>query len=135
MKIHCRTLFDCTHTGVTGSFRPSNLPFQDQANQNIDSAKAWERSRNQQRNYETLMQLFGLRTQPMNVSVPQQIDGAWEFTFESESDGVFASGQDDLAALRSDCEGVPMTLGLSETVSTVPKLTTQGSQQNIWFSL
>lgn len=136
MKIHCRTLFDCTRTGVTGTFRPGQVPFQDQAQQHIESQRDWERSRNQQRNYETLLQLFGLRTQPMDVSRPQQIGGAWEFTFETESDAVFAiSGQDDLAALRSDCEGVPMTLGLGEKVSTVPRLTTQGPQQNIWFTL
>lgn len=136
MKIQCRTLFDCTYTGITGSFRPAQLPFTDQANQPVRDQEDWQRSRNQQRNYETLLQIFGLRTQPMNVSRPCCVDGAWEFTFESESEGVFAlNGQDELAGLRADCEGVPMTVNLGEVTHTVSVLCTQGPQQNIWFSL
>lgn len=136
MKIHCRTLFDCTFTGVTGNFRSGQLPFTDHANQTVSSQQDWNRSRNQQRNYETLLQIFGLRTQPMSISRPEIKDHMWCFSFETESDAVFAlEGQDQLAALRSDCQGVPMTLNLGETKATVSILCTQGPDQNIWFEL
>jgi hypothetical protein len=136
MKINCRTLFDCTYTGVTGSYRPAQLPFTDRAGQSITNQAQWERSINQQRNYETLLQIFGLRTQPMNVTEPHCVDNVWHFSFESETEAVFLlPGQDDLAALRADCEGVPMTLNLDEKIHTVSRLCTQGPQQNIWFSL
>lgn len=136
MKIHCRTLFDCTYTGVTGSFKPSHIPFRDQANQPVDSVQDWNRSRNQQRNYETLLQIFGLRTQPMEITQPQCQDGVWYFSFETESDDVYTvAGQHQLAALISDCQGVPMTLNLNESHSTVSVLCTQGPDQNIWFEL
>lgn len=136
MKIYCRTLFDCTLTGVTGNFRADQLPFVDLANQEVNSHKDWNRSRNQQRNYETLLQIFGLRTQPMSISRPEVLDGVWHFSFETESDDVYAvAGQHQLSALISDCQGVPMTLNLSESHSTVSVLHTQGPDQNIWFEL
>jgi hypothetical protein len=135
MKILCRTLFDCSCTGVTGNFRPGELPFQDRAAQTVQSQLDWNRSRNQQRNYETLLQIFGLRTQPQNITVPVKIDGAWQFEFESESEGVFDvyGDADPLAGLKLDCDGVPMVVSLGEVLGTGPTICTQGPQQNIWF--
>jgi hypothetical protein len=136
MKIQCRTLFDCTYTGVTGTFRPSEIPYTDRAGQLVDSQIDWHRSRNQQRNYETLLQIFGLRTQPQEITPPICTNGVWQFEFEIESEGVFDvhESTDSLAGLKLDCEGVPMMLNLTETQTTSPVLTTQGLQQNIWFS-
>ena len=136
MKIQCRTLFDCTRTGVTGAFRPSEIPYRDRAGQPVDNHEHWHRSRNQQRNYETLLQIFGLRTQPQEISQPQLINGLWQFSFVSESEGVFDmhNNPDPLAGLLVDCEGVPMVTGLGEPSEIASVLTTQGDQQNIWFS-
>jgi hypothetical protein len=136
MKIQCRTLFDCTRTGVTGAFRASEIPYQDRADQLVDNQLTWHRSRNQQRNYETLLQIFGLRTQPQEITQPALIDGMWQFSFVSESEGVFDmhNNPDPLAGLLVDCEGVPMVTGLGESPGIATVLTTQGSQQNIWFT-
>ena len=136
MKIQCRTLFDCTRTGVTGAFRPSEIPYQDRAGQPVHNHENWHRSRNQQRNYETLLQIFGLRTQPQEITQPARIDGMWQFSFVSESEGVFDmhNNPDPLAGLLVDCEGVPMVAGLGEQPGIVTVLTTQGDQQNIWFT-
>jgi hypothetical protein len=136
MKIQCRTLFDCTRTGVTGAFRASEIPYQDRAGQQVDNQQTWHRSRNQQRNYETLLQIFGLRTQPQEITQPAQIDGLWQFSFVSESEGVFDmhNNPDPLAGLLVDCEGVPMVTGLGESPGIATVLTTQGDQQNIWFT-
>jgi hypothetical protein len=135
MKILCRTLFDCSRTGITGNFRPGELPFQDRAAQEIRSQSDWNRSRNQQRNYETLLQIFSLRTQPQNITTPAKIDNAWQFEFESESEGVFDvyGDADPLAGLKIDCDGVPMVLNLGESADTGPTIQTHGLQQNIWF--
>lgn len=135
MKILCRTLFDCSRTGVTGIFRSAELPFKDRANQDIRSQQDWNRSRNQQRNYETLTQIFGLRTQPLNITVPVKIQDTWQFAFDSESEGVFDvyGNADPLAGLKLDCDGVPMVLNLNEQAGLGPTIRTQGPQQNIWF--
>lgn len=135
MKIQCRTLFDCTRTGVTGTFRASEIPYQDRAGQSVANHMDWTRSRNQQRNYETLLQIFGLRTQPQEISQPECVKGVWQFSFVSENEGVFGvhHSSDSLAGLKIDCEGVPMMLNLNETSSLVSVLTTQGPHQNIWF--
>ena len=136
MKIQCRTLFDCTRTGVTGAFRASEIPYQDRAGQPVHNQQDWHRSRNQQRNYETLLQIFGLRTQPQEITQPQLINDMWHFDFVSESEGVFDmyNNPNPLAGLLVDCEGVPMVTGLSEKPGIAPVLITQGDQQNIWFT-
>ena len=135
MKILCRTLFDCSLTGVTGNFRTGLIPFKDRAAQDILNQQDWNRSRNQQRNYETLTQIFGLRTQPQNITRPVRINDAWQFEFESESENVFDvhGDTDPLAGLKLDCDGVPMMLNLSEKMGVDPTIRTRGPQQNIWF--
>lgn len=135
MKILCKTLFDCSRTGVTGTFRSSEIPYVDQVGQPVNSQQHWNRSRNQQRNYETLLQIFGLRTQPQEISNPQCLDGVWQFEFKIETPGVFDvhSNPDTLAGLKLDCDGVPMMLNLTEKFTLAPLLITQGEQQNIWF--
>jgi hypothetical protein len=135
MKIQCRTLFDCNRTGVTGLFRSSEIPYTDRAGQMVHNQTDWNRSRNQQRNYETLLQIFGLRTQPQEITQPVCQNNAWQFSFEIETPGVFeVYGNDDiLAGLKVDCEGVPMMLNLTEQSIAVPVLTTSGEHQNIWF--
>jgi hypothetical protein len=137
MKILCRTLFDCSRTGVTGAFRASEIPFVDRAEQTVDNQQQWNRSRNQQRNYETLLQIFGLRAQPQQISCPVYRSGAWEFNFEIEAEGVFDvyGDPDPLAGLKIDCEGVPMMLKLTEKSINDPMLITHGAQQNIWFEV
>jgi hypothetical protein len=136
MKVLCRTLFDCTHTGVTGHLRPQQLPFTTKTGLIINTPEQWNLSRNQQRNWESLLQIVSLRTQPMNVVPPTKHTDGWHFAFEVESEGVLGSGHgsDNLAGLVGDCEGVPMVTDLEEAEVITATLHAQGTNQNIWFS-
>jgi len=135
MKIVCRTLFDCSYTGVTGHFRPSEIPFVDKCGQKISDQQSWNRSRNQQRNWETLMQIIGLRTQPQNITRPECKDSIWSFEFTAEAEGVYSLSDDPdpIAGLKQDCEGVPMVVSLDEQPGILPTVSVNGSNQNIWF--
>ena len=135
MKVLCRTLFDCTHTGVTGHLRPQQLPFVTKTGLVIDTPDQWNRSRNQQRNWESLLQIISLRTQPMNIVTPSKQKDGWHFAFEVEAEGVLSSefGSSDLAGLVGDCEGVPMITGLDESIAVTATLHATGADQNIWF--
>ena len=135
MKIQARTLFDCSATGVTGSFRIGQIPFEDRAGQTVTDVSSWTRSRNQQRNWETLQQMISLRAQPTITQTPKAKDGAWYFEFEVETPGVYSSNNDldNLDGLINECENIPMVTDLGEAKSLQPCLITQGPDQNLWF--
>jgi hypothetical protein len=135
MQIQCRTLFDITATGVTGHYKPSQIPFNDRAGNTVADQLSWGRSRNQQRNWETVTQLLQLRTQLFDVSTPVKTDAGWTFVFTVEFEGIYQLGQNMFGILENDCNGVPMLTGLSEQHFLDQVLTTSGSQQNIWFDL
>ena len=132
MKIQCQTLFDITATGTTGHVKPSRMPYKDLAGTKITDVESWNRSRNQQRNWETVTQLISLRTQVDNLQNPVKIEDRWQFEFEIENENLFTNGVDSLAVLKADCAGVPMLTGLNESSSTGTVLKTN---TNIWFVL
>lgn len=131
----CRTLFDCSQTGVTGHFRPSEIPFTDKAGRVVTDQTDWNYSRNQQRNWETLIQILSLRTQPQELTTPICDNGIWQFEFVSESEGVFeiTGDPDVLAGLKMDCQNVPMMINLGEQPALSPTISIAGANQNIWF--
>jgi hypothetical protein len=135
MKIICRTFFDCSATGVTGHFRPSQVPFSDRVGREIQDLQSWNYARNQQRNWETLTQLISLRTQPISVASLGHASGIWSFEFEVESGLVYSTSghENDISGLVDECAGVPMITGLLETLTQETVLVTQGTDQNIWF--
>lgn len=135
MKYLCRTLFDCSYTGVTGNYRAGHTPFVDRTGRIIDSVTTWNFARNQQRNWETLLQMISLRAQPVIVKFPQSIQGQWSFEFEVESTGVYSHTTDGTKVdiLMSECHGIPMIINLTETVTLEPSLSVNGPNQNIWF--
>ena len=133
MQIRCRTLFDITPTGTTGHFKSSQVPYNDRAGNKITDLSTWNRSRNQQRNFETILQVLQLRTQLFDLTQPMEDTGYWQFDFSIEFEGVYQLGNDVFGTLKNDCEGVPMLVGLDEEYAINPVLTTDGSQQNIWF--
>lgn len=132
MKIRVHTLFDCSTTGVTGHFQYGKLPFKNQAGNQITNEDEWHRARNQQRNWETILQIISLRAQPVNVSTTTRIDNTWEFEFEVESEGVYSvdGTADNLDSLYIDCAGVPMMTGLDEGPNAGQAL---DPKKNIWF--
>jgi hypothetical protein len=124
IKIECRTLFDITATGVTGHYKSSQHKFKD--------ITAWNRARNQQRNWETLTQILNLRTQIMSNTEPTYDQNLWVFAFESESN-VWNDGTDPVGVLKADSDGVPMLRELNNDPDIEPVLVTHGARQNIWF--
>ena len=132
MKIQCQTLFDITATGTTGHVKPSRMPYRDLTGTKITDVESWNRSRNQQRNWETVTQLISLRTQVDNLQEPVAIQDRWQFEFEVENENLFNNGIDRLAVLKTDCAGVPMIVGLNEAQSLTPLLTIG---TNIWFTI
>jgi len=132
MRIQCQTLFDITATGITGHIKPGRLPFIDRAGTKIVDADQWHRSRNQQRNWETITQLISLRTQVNMLTDPVKIQDRWQFEFEVENQNIFADNGDPLAILKIDCDSVPMLTGLSESATMDTVLTVN---QNIWFTI
>jgi hypothetical protein len=136
MKYICQTLFDITATGVTGHCKSSRMPFQDRAGQTIKNEESWNRSRNQQRNWETLTQILSLRTQLFLLTdpVPDLTGTRWMFEFETESDGIYGSESDPVSILRSDANGVPMLRELNNDPNIENVLITEGDRQNIWFA-
>jgi hypothetical protein len=137
MKYVCQTLFDITATGVTGHCKITRLPFIDGADQLITDQTQWNRSRNQQRNWETLTQILGLRTQLFELTQPvkDRTGTRWMFEFETESAGVFGDVNDPVSVLRDDADGVPMLLDLDNRPDLLPVLRTHGTNQNIWFAV
>jgi hypothetical protein len=139
VTIQCATLFDITETGVRNHTANARLPFQDQAGQDIDTESAWVRSRNQQRNWETLNQIMALRTLPENISSPVRQESeqghTWQFEFDVPDLSAVSEGDAALSLLLQDCEAVPMITGLSESADLEPVLRTRGAAANIWFVL
>jgi hypothetical protein len=136
MKYMCQTSFDITATGVTGHSKSARMPFVDRAGQHITDETSWNRSRNQQRNWETITQILSLRTQLFDLTdpIPDQTGARWMFEFETESEGIYGPVSDPVSILRSDADGVPMLRELNNDPDIENILVTKGARQNIWFA-
>jgi hypothetical protein len=136
MRFACQTLFDITATGTTGHCKTARLPYNDAAGQVIRDQVTWNRSRNQQRNWETLQQILSLRTQIMQITLPlpDQTGTRWMFEFETDTAGAFGPDDDATMILRQDAAGVPMLGELNNEPDLDPFLVTTGPRQNIWFA-
>lgn len=146
-RIKCLTLFDITKTGVLSRHRPP-----DDAD-----IEAWRFQRNTQNNFDTILQAISLRSQPEQISSPQKIDidlnntdyfgflhslnndnttvHAWSFTFEIHHPSVFYDGINELGALYSDCNGVPMLICGTEAIKLPGFLDTSPELRNIYFKI
>ena len=128
------TLVDITNTGVT-----RDLP-------------GLELERNQQRNWETVLQCIGLRAQPMNVqchATPGELlelkdwefgemfngkHKVWAFSFTVEHSEVFAKDGDPLGLLDDAFDEVPIISYLTESARfLLPIFYTSGPIKNIYF--
>lgn len=119
------TLIDVTATGVTRGEYPA---------------------RDQQRNWETVLQVLGLKTQPIIINRPgmwakeelkyfefgdfyEGTHSVWAFQFRGERDDFY-----NLDMLEEDFDQVPVILGLEETARfMLPVFFTQGHLKNIYF--
>ena len=145
-RITCYTLFDITQTGVLNRSRPA----MDQ--DMID----WTFKRNTQANFDTILQVISLRSQPESLSIPkktlikfddfenfgflfQQIENEtypmWEFSFDIQHHSVFNDGISELGALYNDCNGVPMILCGTEWEKLPSFLDSSEELKNIYFTV
>lgn len=139
--IKVTTHFDCTPTG-TKSYRKLQNDYVDSSGRSIKTLDDWNFSRNQQRNWETILQCVSLQTQPLNVLEPQIVtDGQnklWTFSFGIEHKNIFTKDEDQLGLLKEEVHGVPMIIGLAETYSEgflMPYLVAKGEKKNIDFEI
>ena len=135
-QIKCKTLFDITATGVRSNYNSSRIPFTDETGKIISSLDLWQRSRNQQRNWETVNQIISLRTLPYDITDPvKSSDGCWEFEFTIDSIEAVSTSNNVVGALLQDANGVPMILGLDETLTNRHVLCPFAEDTNIWFTV
>ena len=142
-RIACYTLFDITKTGVLNRGRPGV---------DVENVDEWINKRNTQCNFDTILQVISLRSQPDEVSEPKKVDvvidknsnfgsiykdnkkhAVWSFDFEIHHSSVFEDGITDLGALYKDCEGVPMLKSGKESKKLNDQLSIDNSNKNIYF--
>ena len=135
------TYFDCTPTG-TMSYRKLQPNTKNAVGHKINTLDDWNFSRNQQRNWETILQVVSLKTQALDITNPvimtREAKKVWQFSFGIEHEDIYNDGTDKLGLLKQEVHGVPMIIGLNETYSEgflMPYLLATGENQNIMFTL
>ena len=143
-KIACWTLFDITCTGVINRSTPP-----------VDvQVEEWIKQRNTQCNYDTVLQIISLRSQPENVSRSQQVkinkeirqyfgskykfgknSMCWMFEFTIQNAGVFNNGIQELGTLFVDSHDVPMILIGTEHADLWASLNTAPNLKNIHYKI
>lgn len=141
-RIRCHTLFDITQTGVLNRSKP-----------NEPDMNSWLRRRNTQCNFDTILQVISLRSQPEVIRAPSshelpETDSGyfgflyegqkikyWRFDFEVQHTSVFENGIIPFGALYSDCEGVPMILHEEQTTLYSKFLNISPELRNIYFEI
>jgi len=126
------SLVDITPTGVIRNTSPDAI------------------DRDQQRNWETVLQCMGLRTQPQNIQNPvsSMIDiestefgdfykgnqTVWMWQWTVEATGIYDLQNKPLGGLMQDFEQVPIITGLDETARFIlPIFYPYGTIKNIYF--
>ena len=142
-RIRCHTLFDITQTGVLNRSKPTGEDVVD-----------WIERRNTQCNFDTILQVISLRSQPEVCKVPNRIEMSendldkfgflykpnsefnycWHFDFEVQHSSVFENGIKPLGALYKDCEGVPMIV-CENQLDTPAFLDVTEELRNIYFEV
>jgi type II secretory pathway pseudopilin PulG len=138
IKIQCCCLFDITATGVNSHTKPQLYPATTKKGHTVNNEIEFGRARNQQRNFDTLLQLISLRTQIFNVTDPEVCNNcpgftdqkAWCFTFEIEPQWQWAVDGKKFWLLNNDSDGTPMITGLTETATVTPCICSTGNTIN-----
>jgi len=142
-KLRCYTLFDITKSNVTN--KKSVLFGSDEEN------LYWQNRRNTQCNLDTIVQVISLRAQPEDITEPVKQDlsttehefgffynneenlSYWSFEFSVNYKGVFSDGEEDLGALYSDCQSVPMIKSINDIKQLPSFLDVSPELRNIYF--
>lgn len=142
-RICCYTLFDITQTGVLNRSKP-----------NEDDIQEWISKRNTQCNFDTILQVISLRSQPDLIKMPVKFEMeepdlerfgflfekdesmpsyCWKFEFEVHHSSVFENGVMPFGALYKDCEGVPMINCPTQIKGVTSFLDITDELRNIYF--
>ena len=139
-KVECHSLFDITDTGINGHTRNIAFPITDKNGNQIMTSAELNRARNQQRNFDTLLQLIGLRTQIFNIESPTLCNSplfpgqkSWRFGFEIEDNAQWLVDRDEFWVLKQDSDSTPMITGLTEDPGLNPILDATGINPNIIY--
>lgn len=114
-RIRCYTLFDITQTNIPNRANPPE----------DTNYTEWLKKRNQQCNFDTILQVISMRSQPDVVKSPcmteinlstinyfgnNYVDNhqVWHFEFDIHHSSVFDDGINIFGFLYNDCIGVPM---------------------------
>lgn len=142
-KIRCYTLFDITQTNILSRHKPSV----------DDDVTEWAKKRNSQCNFDTILQVISLRSQPEVLTEPQKLQiklnefenfgflfepeeqtcSCWYFDFLVYHTDVFRNGIIEFGALYDDCDQVPMILCGTEYNKLPAFLDTSDELRNIYF--
>lgn len=134
-KVTLHTLFDITETGVIRKFDSNYLPFKTKNGNEINSEEEWRLCRNQQSNFDTIVQILSLRTNIYNIEVTSHTQqtlssysfdtkyqskcNVWELSFEVETIEPYNSKHKNFNLLCDDLTNVPMLTGLDESIEDV----------------
>ena len=114
---------------------------------NPDRAETDKLKLSQQANFNSLIQAIGLRSnitwnrdpKKHNGSLPDGIGGKavhWIWEFDVERDEVFLEGNDPVALLVKDLQGVPVIDCLENSADLDPAaFQTRGDKQNTWLTI
>lgn len=109
-----------------------------------------EKERNQQRNWETVLQVCGIRAQPISIYGPRCIEydldklqfgdmykglhKVWVACIGVEHEGIYEKDGNKVGHLETDFEQVPIINGLDETAKfMLPIFYPHGAIKNIYF--
>ena len=126
------SLVDITSTGDTRSIDDENL------------------RRNQQRNWETVLQCIGIIAQPLHIQMPKfyiepletmnfgelykGIHRVWSWSWATEAENVYDLPDKPLSGLYFDFEQIPIITNLTETARfMLPIFHPYGAIKNIYF--
>jgi hypothetical protein len=141
-RIACYTLFDITRTGTLNRAKPGD---------DVTDINQWLRKRNTQCNFDTILQVVSLRSQPDVSCDPKQLRlsevknsrfGAlykeknipvWTFDFEIHHASVFEDGIEELGYLYKDCNDVPMVKCDTQYHLLGTNLDITNEKRNIYF--
>lgn len=147
------TLVDISTTGTIGKYRIDQKPQTNLLNIPLIDEPTWKKSRNQQRNWETAVQIIGLRAQPLylensvilldqdltNYSFGSNFSGKqtiWTLLFGVEQHNIYDKNGIELQSLVEDFNGVPVTAFLNETFKPPsPTVITVGPSLNTYFRI
>lgn len=136
--IRCYTMFDITFTGIATRSKPKEN----------EDYKIWAMGRNQQANFDTLLQVISLRSQPDLINKPKITEEhldyfgtsysledykIWYFDFSIHHTDVYDIGNEKFKKLYDDLQSIPMILIGTEHKQLGNLIDTTREHKNIYF--